>query len=65
MSSKQINEHCILDIEGKKLLERLYAKYSFNIRTYNNILKISRTIADLDNKEKIYLSFYRNIQKRG
>ena len=56
MSSKQINEHCILDIEGKKLLERLYAKYSFNIRTYNNILKISRTIADLDNKEKIDIS---------
>lgn len=53
MNSNQINKYCILDIESKKLLEKLYAKYNFNIRTYNNILKISRTIADLDNKDKI------------
>ncbi len=53
MNSNQINKYCILDIESKELLEKLYAKYNFNIRTYNNILKISRTIADLDNKEKI------------
>lgn len=56
MNSKQINKYCPLNIESKKLLERLYVKYSFNIRTYNNILKISRTIADLDNKEKIDIS---------
>ena len=34
----------------------VYAKYKLNIRTYNNILKISRTIADLSNKERIDVS---------
>ena len=53
MNSKHINKYCTLNNEGKILLEKLYAKYNFNIRTYNNILKISRTIADLDNKDKI------------
>jgi len=53
MNSKQIRKFCILDIESKKLLEKLYTKMNFNIRTYNNILKIARTIADLDKKEII------------
>ena len=53
MNSKHINKYCTLNNEGKILLEKLYAKYNFNIRTYNNILKISRTIADLSNKERI------------
>ena len=53
MNSKQIRKFCILDIESKKLLEKLYTKMNFNIRTYNNILKIARTIADLDKKEVI------------
>ena len=53
MNSKQIKKYCVLDLESKKLLEKLYIKMNFNIRTYNNILKIARTIADLDEKEII------------
>ena len=56
MKSSQIKRYCELDLESKKLLEKLYVKLNFNIRTYNNILKISRTIADLDKKEKIDIS---------
>ena len=56
MNSKQIKKYCVLDMESQKLLERLYIKMNFNIRTYNNILKIARTIADLDKKEIIDMS---------
>ena len=56
MNTSQIKKYCILDKESKSFLEMVYAKYKLNIRTYNNILKISRTIADLSNKERIDVS---------
>ena len=56
INSSQINKYCILDKECKKFLKKIYAKYKLNIRTYNSILKISRTIADLKNKEEIDIS---------
>ena len=56
MNTSQIKKYCILDKESKSFLERVYVKYKLNIRTYNNILKISRTIADLEDKEKIDVS---------
>ena len=31
----------------------MYDKYSISLRTYFKILKVARTIADLDNNEKI------------
>ena len=56
MNTSQIKKYCILDKDSKSFLERVYAKYKLNIRTYNNILKIARTIADLSNNEKIDVS---------
>ena len=56
MNSSQIKRYCILEYESKRFLEKIYDKYKLNIRTYNNILKISRTIADLEDKEKIDVS---------
>lgn len=56
MNSSQIKKYCKLDKESKNFLEKIYLKYNLNIRTYNNILKISRTIADLSNKENIDIS---------
>ena len=56
MNTSQIKKYCILDKECKSFLEKIYAKYKLNIRTYNNILKIARTIADLRNNEIIDIS---------
>ena len=56
MNTSQIKKYCILDKECKSFLERVYEKYKLNIRTYNNILKIARTIADLSNNERIDVS---------
>ncbi len=56
MDSNHIKKYCKLGNNENKFLEKLYNKMKFNIRTYNNILKISRTIADLEGKEKIDIS---------
>lgn len=53
MNTPQIKKYCTLDKECKSFLEKIYAKYNLNIRTYNNILKIARTIADLSDKVNI------------
>lgn len=56
MNTSQIKKYCILDKESKSFLERVYTRYKLNIRTYNNILKIAQTIADLSNNERIDVS---------
>ena len=35
------------------MLEEVFIKFSMSARTYDKILKISRTIADLENEEEI------------
>lgn len=53
LSSKQIKEYCNIDKDGEKLLESAFKTLNFSARAYNKILKVARTIADLDNKEVI------------
>jgi magnesium chelatase family protein len=53
MGTKGIKEHCALDGEGKKLLELAVERLGLSARAYTRILKVARTIADLDNKENI------------
>lgn len=53
MKSEDINKYCKLDSKTSSILELIYNKYHLSIRAYNKILKVSRTIADLDKKEHI------------
>ncbi|NOQ26898.1 MAG: YifB family Mg chelatase-like AAA ATPase [Bacteroidales bacterium] len=53
MSSKQIREHCEIDSSGKTLLKKAMEKLGLSARAYDRILKVSRTIADLEGKENI------------
>ncbi|MGD9562947.1 MAG: YifB family Mg chelatase-like AAA ATPase [Pyrinomonadaceae bacterium] len=53
MSSKQIREFCVLDAECETLLERAMHRQGLSARAHDRILKVSRTIADLSNSEKI------------
>jgi magnesium chelatase family protein len=48
MSLKQINRHCELDATGRRLIERAIEKLGLSARAYARILKVARTIADLD-----------------
>lgn len=66
MSSKQTEKYCHLDDENKKILSTIITKMSLSARSYSKILKLSRTIADLDNSPDITISHLMEaIQVRG
>ncbi len=56
MTEKQIREFCRIDEEAHKLIEMAIEKMGFSARAVNRILKVSRTIADLENDEQIRTS---------
>jgi len=59
MESKDIRKYCIIEDHGKKLLKAAINKLGLSARAYDRILKVSRTIADLEGSEHIrpeYLS---------
>ena len=48
MNRSEIEKNCILDQKSNNLLDRAYAKFNMSARGYYKILKVARTIADLD-----------------
>ncbi len=52
--SNRIETYCPLDPEGKLVMAEIYEKKNLSARSYHKILKVARTIADLDGEEKIY-----------
>lgn len=48
MSSKLIREYCALDDQSKELLKTAMERLNLSARAYDRILKVARTIADLD-----------------
>ncbi len=53
ISNKNIKKYCKLSKSSEKIMKMAFDKYKFSARTYNKILKVSRTIADLNGKENI------------
>ncbi|GGH09534.1 ATP-binding protein [Sphingobacterium alkalisoli] len=53
MNSKSVREICFLDDMGKKLLETAMERLNLSARAYDRILKVARTIADMEGSEKI------------
>ncbi|AEE14609.1 Mg chelatase, subunit ChlI [Thermodesulfobium narugense DSM 14796] len=51
LSPKEIKKYIILDDNAKKLLANAIDNHHFSARAYDKILKLSRTIADLDEEE--------------
>jgi len=48
MPPKLIRKHCAISAEGEKLLENAITRLGLSARAHDRILKVSRTIADLD-----------------
>jgi len=48
MSSKHIRQHCKLDRKSAEILKRAMNNLGFSARAYDRILKVARTIADLE-----------------
>ncbi|MGA2095005.1 MAG: hypothetical protein ABSH39_01785 [Candidatus Acidiferrum sp.] len=53
MLPKMIRKHCAISAEGEKLLENAITRLSLSARAHDRILKVARTIADLDASENI------------
>jgi magnesium chelatase family protein len=53
MPVRTIKKHCLLNGGAQNLIEKAIEKYSLSPRAYHRILKVSRTIADLEASEHI------------
>ena len=53
LTPKLIEKYCKIDSASKKLLEKAFKKLNLSSRAYNRILKVARTIADLEERENI------------
>lgn len=53
MSEQQLKEHCKLSFESDQMLRHAFEKLNLSARAYNRILKVARTIADLDGSKDI------------
>ena len=51
--NKDIKKYCKLTNSSENIMNQAFKKYKFSGRTYNKLLKVSRTIADLDGEEVI------------
>ena len=71
METKQLHQYAIPDSAGMQLLKQAMTRLSLSARAYDRILKVSRTIADLDGTEKIETPHlaeaihYRNLDREG
>lgn len=53
MNTKQIRKHCILDAASMQLLKTAMERLNLSARAYDRILKVARTIADLEGVEDL------------
>ena len=53
MGSKEVRQYCKIDTAGSELLKMAMTKLGLSARAYDRILKVSRTIADLEESENI------------
>ena len=56
MNGKQIDKYCKIDEKTKYIFEKAIDELQLSVRAYDKILKISRTIADLDGSENIEIN---------
>ena len=70
LSSSQVKKYCVLTKKEQEMMEQIFKKYKLSTRAYQKILKVARTIADLEGEEQIktiHLSeafFYRSVDKK-
>ena len=55
LSINELKKYCKLDDESMRFLVKTGQKMSITARSYSRILKVSRTIADMDNAKNIEL----------
>ena len=71
ISSKTLKEICEINQEGSDLLKKAMDKLGLSARAYDRILKVARTIADLEKSQNIETNHlaeaiqYRSLDREG
>lgn len=53
MGPEELRHHCKLDAESEILMRQAFDAFGLTARSYDRILKVARTVADLEGSEKI------------
>lgn len=70
LSASGIEKYCVIDDEGKELLRQVFESMGLSARAHSRILKVARTVADLEGAENIGVSHlaeaiqYRSLDKK-
>ncbi len=53
MSTRDVKKYCLLNEDSKRLLETAVEKLGFSARAFTRVLKVARTIADLNEEAQV------------
>ena len=53
LSGKMVDEFCKMDSNCESIMQKAFSKLNLSARGYTRILKVARTIADMDESENI------------
>ena len=53
LDAKAVRDHCVMTDSAKGLLENAINQLGFSARAYDKVLRVARTLADLENQDGI------------
>ena len=56
LEGSNIDKYCYLYKKEQKLMENIFERFKLSVRSYQKIIKVARTIADLKNRDRITIT---------
>ena len=56
LPGKEVNRYCILHSAEQRFLEKVFEAEQMSVRSYHKVIKLARTIADLEDEDRIQIS---------